>query len=46
MKVELDGHTELLNEGDCIYYDSGKPHGMIAVGGKPCRFIAFVMKKR
>ncbi len=46
MKAVLDGHTEILEEGDCIYYDSGKPHGMIAVGGKPCKFIAFVMKKR
>ena len=46
MKVELDGHTELLNEGDCIYYDTGKPHGKNTVSKKPYRLIAFDKKKR
>ena len=30
--------------GDTIYYDSGQPHGMIAVGGEPCTFLAVVLK--
>lgn len=28
MKVQVGEHTELLHEGDCIYYDSSIPHGM------------------
>ncbi|HIR57870.1 MAG TPA: cupin domain-containing protein [Candidatus Gallacutalibacter pullicola] len=45
LKVQLEGHTEILNEGDAIYYDSSRGHGMIAVGGKPCQFIAMILKK-
>ena len=45
LRVELDGHTEILNEGDSIYYDSGHRHGMIAVGGEDCDFLAMVLKK-
>lgn len=40
-----DGHEELLNPGDCVYYDSIRPHGMVAAGGKECTFLAVVMKK-
>ena len=36
-------HTEVLNEGDSILYNSSTPHGMIAVGGKPCVFCAVVI---
>ena len=42
LKVVMDGHTELLNPGDSVIYDSGKPHGMIASGGQECVFLAFV----
>ncbi len=42
LKVEIDGHTEILNAGDSIYYDSSKPHGMIAYGGD-CDFLAVVI---
>jgi mannose-6-phosphate isomerase-like protein (cupin superfamily) len=45
LKVDLDGHIEVLNEGDSIYYDSGHRHGMIAVGGADCDFLAIVLKK-
>jgi mannose-6-phosphate isomerase-like protein (cupin superfamily) len=44
LKVQLEGHTEILNAGDCIYYDSSHGHGMIATGGEDCRFLAIVMK--
>ena len=44
LKVQMEGHTEVLNEGDAIYYDSGHGHGMIATGGKECKFLAIVMK--
>ncbi len=43
LKVQVGEHVEILNEGDSIYYSSGKPHGMIAVGGKACKFIAIIM---
>jgi len=45
LKISVDGHTEILNAGDAIYYDSGKPHGMIAVNGVACEFLAIVMEK-
>ena len=43
MKIQIGGNTEILHEGDCIYYDSATPHGMIAVGGSDCAFYAFVL---
>ena len=43
LKIQIDGHSEILNPGDCIYYDSAKPHGMIAVGGEDCAFYAIVL---
>ncbi|MCR5585029.1 MAG: AMP-binding protein [Lachnospiraceae bacterium] len=43
LKVQVGEHVEILNAGDSIYYTSGKPHGMIAVGGKACKFIAMIM---
>ena len=43
LKVQVGSHTEVLNEGDSIYYNSATPHGMIAVGGKDSKFYAFVL---
>ena len=43
LKVQVGEHTEILNEGDSIYYDSSTPHGMIAVGGNDCMFYAIVL---
>ncbi len=43
LKVQIGEHTEILNEGDSIYYNSSTPHGMIAVGGKDCVFCAVVL---
>ena len=40
----MAGNIDTLSEGDTIYYDSGQPHGMIAVGGEPCTFLAVVLK--
>lgn len=34
-----------LSEGDSVYFDSGVPHAMKSNMGKPCRFLAVVMKK-
>lgn len=38
--VALEDHIETLNEGDSIYYDSSRGHGMIATGGADCEFLA------
>ncbi len=43
LKVQVGGHKEILHEGDSIYYDSGTPHGMIAVEGEDCLFYAIVL---
>lgn len=43
LKVQIGEHTEILGEGDSIYYNSSTPHGMIAVGGRDCVFCAVVI---
>ena len=43
LKVQVGTHIEYLEEGDCIYYDSSTPHGMIAVDGADCVFLAVVL---
>lgn len=43
LKVQIGAHSEVLSPGDCIYYDSSTPHGMIAVGGNDCEFYAIVL---
>jgi mannose-6-phosphate isomerase-like protein (cupin superfamily) len=40
--ISISGHVIELGPGDCVYYDSGEPHGMKAIGGTPARFLAFV----
>jgi mannose-6-phosphate isomerase-like protein (cupin superfamily)/DNA-binding XRE family transcriptional regulator len=46
LRIRIGEHEEILNAGDSIYYDAGKPHGMVAVGGEPCQFLAVVMGER
>jgi mannose-6-phosphate isomerase-like protein (cupin superfamily) len=41
--ISIGGHEMELGPGDCVYYDSGEPHGMKALGDKGARFIAVVM---
>ncbi len=43
MRIQIGSKTEILRPGDCIYYDSATPHGMIAVDGEDCAFYAFVL---
>jgi transcriptional regulator with XRE-family HTH domain len=45
MKIALDNHIEILSQGDSIFFDSSHPHGMIAVDGEDCTFLAIVLKK-
>ena len=43
LKIQIGDHTEVLHPGDTIYYDSSKPHGMVAVDGEDCAFYAIVL---
>lgn len=43
LKVVLDGHEVTLAAGDSLYFDSGKPHAMIALNGKPAKFLAVIL---
>ena len=43
LKIQIGSKTEILHAGDCIYYDSGTPHGMVAVQGEDCAFYAIVL---
>ena len=46
MKIRIGDKTEVLGPGDTIYFDSGTPHGMIAVGGEDCAFYAIVLRNQ
>jgi transcriptional regulator with XRE-family HTH domain len=46
LKVQFESYTEVLNQGDSVYYDSGRGHGMIATGGSDCQFLAVVLKNK
>lgn len=43
MLLNLDGKELILNPGDSLYFDSSKPHGMMALDGKPVKFLAVIM---
>ncbi|MCM1298169.1 MAG: XRE family transcriptional regulator [Firmicutes bacterium] len=43
LKFIINDHEEILSEGDCIYYNSKNPHGMIAYGGADCKFLAVLI---
>lgn len=45
LKFVIDGKTEVLNEGDAVYYNSETPHGMVSTGKKECKFLAILIKK-
>jgi quercetin dioxygenase-like cupin family protein len=38
----INGKNLILEEGDSIWFDSGLPHGMKALGGKEVKFLAVV----
>ena len=44
MELYIGGKTIVLEEGDSIYFDSSKPHGMLAVGDKAVKFLAFTVE--
>jgi len=45
LKFVIGDHSEILNEGDSVYYNSSTPHGMIAIGETDCEFMAVLIKK-
>ena len=45
LKMKLENHTVILNEGDTIMYDSSHGHGMIATNGQECEFLAILVNK-
>ena len=42
LKVQIGDNIEILSEGDSIFYNSSEPHGMIAIAGEDCTFLAVV----
>jgi transcriptional regulator with XRE-family HTH domain len=43
LKVVIDDHELVLEEGDSVFFDSGAKHGMKAVGGANARFLAIIL---
>ncbi|MBQ1963262.1 MAG: AMP-binding protein, partial [Clostridia bacterium] len=43
LKIQIGDNIEYLEAGDSIYYNSSTPHGMIAVDGEDCLFVAVVL---
>ncbi len=46
MLIQIQNRTEILGPGDTIYYDSGEPHGIKALDGKPCEIYAMVLRPK
>lgn len=44
MRFSYEGTLEEAGPGDVLMYDSGRGHGMIAIDGQDCIFLAIVMK--
>ena len=42
LRVKIGDHFEILNAGDSVYYNSETPHGMVAIGGNKCEFLAIL----
>lgn len=43
LKVIINNHEIILNEGDSLFFDSGAKHGMKAMDGKKARFLAIIL---
>ena len=43
LRVAIHDNVIVLNAGDSLFFDSNYPHGMQALGGQPCRFLAIVL---
>ena len=43
MKIVVDGKEMILEEGDSLYFDATKQHGMQALNDKPAKFLAIII---
>jgi len=43
MNLQIAGNDITLHEGDSIYFDSSKPHGMKALNGETVTFLAVIV---
>ncbi|MDX9888142.1 MAG: cupin domain-containing protein [Anaerovoracaceae bacterium] len=43
LQLFIDGHEAILEEGDSLYFDSTKAHGMKALGDKPAKLLAIII---
>ncbi|MDR1678865.1 MAG: XRE family transcriptional regulator [Prevotellaceae bacterium] len=43
MLLRIAGKDIILEEGDSIYFDASKPHGMKALNGESVRFLAMII---
>ncbi len=43
LKIFIDSKEMVLEPGDSIYFDSGLPHGMLALDNKPAKFLALIL---
>ena len=44
LRFAYEDRIQELGPGDTLLYDSSRGHGMVAVGGEPCVFLAVVIK--
>jgi transcriptional regulator with XRE-family HTH domain len=44
LRVMIDDHEFIMEEGDSVYYSGSHKHGMVAAGGRDCVFLAVVIK--
>lgn len=43
LQVTIGGHDVVLEPGDSLYFDSGTPHAVAAMGEGPARFLAIIV---
>lgn len=43
LQLRVAGNDLVLNEGDSIYFDASKPHGMKALNNKNVKFLAIII---
>ncbi len=44
LKIIINGHELIMEEGDSVYFDSTANHGMQALNGKEAKFLAIILK--
>ena len=43
LKIFIGNREMILEPGDSIYFDSGIPHGMLAMENRPAKFLAIIL---